>query len=133
MTDVNSSNQNFTYPRATLERAERALVCSPFNSCLFETMRSRRVALSEISGHSGVQHGYTKRALSELAVDNALLWLIQVGVLRREVDGQGITDSYRLTPIGRQIVEQFQGKSWRNPTVSDNLYNAVTRWFRFPF
>lgn len=61
------------------------------------------------------------------------MWLIQVGVLRREVDGQGITDSFRLTPIGRQIVEQFQRKPWRTPTGSDKLYNVFIRWFRLPF
>ncbi|NMG19069.1 Npun_F0494 family protein [Brasilonema bromeliae] len=134
MPSIDSQNQKtFTYSRSTLERAERALVCSPFNPCLFETMRSRRVALSEMTGSSGVQNGYTKHSISELVADNALVWLIQVGVLRREVDGQGITDSFRLTPLGRQIVEQFQRKSWRTPTWSDNLYNAVIRWFRLPF
>ncbi|MBW4635697.1 MAG: hypothetical protein KME30_28615 [Iphinoe sp. HA4291-MV1] len=134
MPSVDSQNQKtFTYPRSALERAERALVCSPFNPCLFETMRSRRVALSEMTANSGVQNGYTKRPISELAADNALVWLIQVGVLRREVDGQGITDSFRLTPLGRQIVEQFQRKPWRTPTLSDNLYNTVIHWLRLPF
>ncbi|NJM72621.1 MAG: hypothetical protein HC862_22100 [Scytonema sp. RU_4_4] len=130
---VDSQNQKTNYSCSTLERAERALVCSPFNPCLFETMRSRRVALSEMTAHLGVQNSYTNHPISELAADNALAWLIQVGVLRREVDGQGITDSFRLTPLGRQIVEQFQRKSWRTPTWSDNLYNAVIRWFRLPF
>lgn len=134
MPRIDSQNQKtFTYSRSTLERAERALVCSPFNPCLFETMRSRRVALSEMTASAGVQNGYTKHSISELVADNALVWLIQVGVLRREVDGQGITDSFRLTPVGRHIVEQFQKKSWRTPTWSDNLYNAVIRWFRLPF
>jgi hypothetical protein len=134
MPSIDSQNQKtFTYSRSTTERAERALVCSPFNPRLFETMRSRRVALSEMTGSSGVQNGYTKHSISELAADNALVWLIQVGVLRREVDGQGITDSFRLTPLGRQIIEQFQRKSWRTPRWSDNLYNAVIRWFRLPF
>ncbi|ARV61977.1 hypothetical protein BZZ01_28130 [Nostocales cyanobacterium HT-58-2] len=134
MPSVDSQNQKtFTYSHSTLERAERALVCSPFNACLFETMRSRRVSMSEITGVTGVQNGYTKRSISELVADNALVWLIQVGVLRREVDGQGITDSFRLTPLGRQIVEQSQGKPWRTPTLSDNLYNATIRWLRLPF
>ncbi|MGH8001391.1 MAG: Npun_F0494 family protein [Brasilonema sp.] len=134
MPNVDSQNQKtFTYSGSTVERAERALVCSPFNPCLFETMRSRRVALNEMTANLGVKNGYTKHYISELAADNALAWLIQVGVLRRDVDGQGITDSFRLTPLGRQIVEQFQRKSWRTPTWSDNLYNAVIRWFRLPF
>lgn len=108
-------------------------MCSPFHLRLFETMRSRSVASKEIALQSGVEHGYTKRPLSELAAENALLWLIQVGVLRREVDGQGITDGFRLTPLGRQVVEQYQGSSLRNPSWLDRVYNALSRWFRLPF
>ncbi|KAB8316368.1 hypothetical protein SD81_024490 [Tolypothrix campylonemoides VB511288] len=131
---VDSQNQKtFAYAQPTLKRAQRALVCSPFNLALFEAMRSHRVALSEMIGNSGVQKNFTKRPLSELTADNALVWLIQVGVLRREVDGQGITDSFRLTPLGRQLVEQSQGKPWSSPTWGDRLYNAVIRWFRLPF
>lgn len=131
---VDSQNQKtFAYDQPTLKRAQRALVCSPFNLGLFEAMGSRRVAISEMIGNSGVQKDFTKRPLSELTADNALVWLIQVGVLRREVDGQGITDSFRLTPLGRQLVEQFQGKAWDTPTWGDRLYNAVIRWFRLPF
>jgi hypothetical protein len=122
----------FTYPRKTLERAKRALVCSPFHLNLFETMLSRSVALNEIAGSTGVEKGFTKRQVSELSVDNDLVWLIQVGVLRREVDGQGITDSFRLTPLGRQLVEQCHQKPWRVPSWSDRFYNAVIRWLRLP-
>jgi len=128
-----SSLKPFSYPQQTLQRAERALVCSPFNKSLFTAMRSHSVALGEIALNAGVQKGYSKRPLSELAVDNSLVWLIQVGVLRREVDGQGITDSFRLTPLGRQILDQYQGQNWRPPTGSDRFLNAVNRWFRLPF
>jgi hypothetical protein len=124
------SHKFFSYPRRTVERAKRSLVCSPFNLSLFETMRSRRVALSEIIGSSGVQKGFTKTPLLELSADNALVWLIQVGVLRREVDGQGITDSFRLTPLGRQLVEELQSEPWRTPSWGDRLYNTVIRWSR---
>ncbi|MBR8837309.1 MAG: hypothetical protein DSM106950_25695 [Stigonema ocellatum SAG 48.90 = DSM 106950] len=127
------SQKSFTYSRSTLERAGRSLVCSPFNLCLLAAMRTRRVALSEIAGNSGVQHGYTKRPLSELATDNALVWLIQVGILRREVDGQGITDSFRVTPLGRLLVEQFQSQPRRTPSWSDRAIDALNRWLRLPF
>ncbi|KAF3888492.1 MULTISPECIES: Npun_F0494 family protein [Nostocales] len=122
----------FTYPRKTIERAERALVCSPFQLNLFETMLSRSVALSEITGSTGVQKGFTKRLASELSADNDLVWLIQVGVLRREVDGQGITDSFRLTPLGRQLVKQCHQTPWRAPSWSDRLYDTAIRWLKLP-
>lgn len=127
------SRKPLPYTSRTVERAERSLVCSPFNLPLFEGMRLESVTLKAIAGDLGVQHGYTKRPLSELAAENALLWLIQVGVLRREVDGQGITDSFRLTPLGRQLVEQYQGSSPRTPSWLDHFYNALNRWLRLPF
>lgn len=126
--------QSIRYPRRTIERAERAMRCSPFQLNLFTTMRSKSVPLLTIVGEMGVQHQYTRHQLSELAVDNTLLWLIQVGVLRREVDGQGITDSFRLTPLGRQLAEKWQnqGGILPAPSLVDRLYNAVNRWLRLP-
>jgi len=126
------SSQVPSYPTATVKRAERALVCCPFKPQLFTVMRSQSVALQAIAGESGVEHGYCKQLLSQLAAENALLWLITVGLLRREVDGQGITDSFRLTPLGRQIVEQHQD-TWGTASWLDHLYNSWTRLFRLPF
>lgn len=133
MTNIDAKSTKFSYTSRTVERAERSLVCSPFQLTLFEMMSSTSVPVQAITGNSGVQHNYTKRPISELAAENALVWLIQVGLLRREVDGQGITDSFRLTPLGRQIVEQYQGSSLRNPSWRDRFYNALNRWFRLPF
>ncbi|PHJ61976.1 hypothetical protein VF14_07130 [Nostoc linckia z18] len=124
--------KTFVYPAITIERAERSLICSPFNPSLFEAMRHQSISLSAIALENGFNQGYTQRPLSELTCDDALGWLIQVGVLRREVDGQGITDSFRLTPLGHQLIEQHQGKNWRSPSWRDRLYNIVTRWFRLP-
>lgn len=133
MPKVNSqSSKPLTYSSRTIERAQRSLICSPFQLDLLEQMRQASVPLQAITGNTGVQRGYTKRPLSELTAENNLLWLIQVGVLRREVDGQGITDSFRLTPLGRQLLEQDQGKTWRQPMWSDRIYNALNRWLRLP-
>lgn len=120
------------YPNRTIERAKTSLICSPFKQQLFERMRYDSVPISAIADRAGVEQGYTKRAVSELAVENALMWLIQVGVLRREVDGQGITDSFRLTPLGRQLIEQNQDYSW-HPTWRDRMSDTLHRWLRLPF
>jgi hypothetical protein len=96
-------------------------------------MRHQSVELRAIAGKMGLQAGYTTRSMSELAVENELLWLIQVGLLRREVDGQGITNSFRLTPLGHQVVEKWQ-QSGSLPTAStgDRLVNTINRWLRLP-
>lgn len=134
MPAVDSQTQtSFSYTDSTQKRASRALRCSPFKLSLFERMLSQRVAMGEISGSNGLKNNYTKRSLSELAADNALVWLIEVGLLRREVDGQGITDSFRLTPLGHQLVKSASSNPWAAPTVRDRFLNALTRIFRLPF
>ena len=131
------------YSPATLKRAERALRCTPFRLPLLVAMRQQSVELKAIAGKVGVQNGYASRPVTELAAESDLLWLIQVGVLRREVDGQGLTDSFRLTPLGQQIIERqsdvqsdvrsdVSSDTQSSPSFSDRLYNAVSRWVRLP-
>ncbi|HEY9636923.1 MAG TPA: Npun_F0494 family protein [Coleofasciculaceae cyanobacterium] len=123
------------YPALTIKRAELAMRCLPFQLSLFAAMRTESVPLQAIAGKDGVENHYTQRPISELTVESGLMWLIQVGILRREVDGQGITDSFRLTPLGRQLVEKWenQGGILPPPTLLDRLYNALSRWLRLPF
>ncbi|GET35370.1 Npun_F0494 family protein [Microseira wollei] len=124
--------KSLTYPKKTIERASRALRCSPFQMPLFATMGRQSVDMGAIASTKGANLQYTLSPLSELAAENALMWLIQVGVLRREVDGQGITDSFRLTPLGHQIIEQWQAQGLvvPPPTWRDRIYNALSRWLR---
>jgi hypothetical protein len=134
MTTINSPNSKpFVYSQKTLLRAERSLICSPFHLSLWKAMQSQSIALGAIATENGFKQGYTKRPLSELACDNALGWLIEVGILRREVDGQGITDGFRLTPLGYQLVEKFWDTDLPGPSWGDRLNDAITRWFRLPF
>ena len=125
--------QSIKYSSRTLKRAEKALCCSPFQLALFIAMRTASVPLQIIAGHTGVQQGYTQKPLSERRAESELTWLIEVGLLRREVDGQGITDSFRLTPLGRQLVEKIeQSDSRLKPSLWDRIYNAFNRWLRLP-
>lgn len=123
------------YPARTVKRAELAMRCLPFQLPLFAAMRNTSVLLGAIALQDGVECHYTQRPMSELAVESGLMWLIQVGILRREVDGQGITDGFRLTPLGRQLVEKWekQGGKIPAPSLLDRLYNAANRWLRLPF
>ncbi|MFM7424787.1 MAG: Npun_F0494 family protein [Elainella sp.] len=128
---TSTAKQPARYSAATLTRAERAVRAMPFNLALFQTMRWQSVDLRAIAGPSGVQTGYVKRMLSEPAAERDLLWLIQVGMLRREVDGQGLTNSFRLTPLGHQLVDQWQE---RLPSAAslERLSYLVDRWLRLP-
>jgi hypothetical protein len=116
----------------TLRRAERAVACSPFRLALFTTLRQNAVSLGAIAGTQGVQHGFTQHPLSEPTADDELIWLIQVGLLRREVDGQGITDRFRLTPLGGQLVDRWQQTGYPTASWLSHLRNLRSRWLHLP-
>ena len=135
MTANSSTRQTIHYSAKTGQRAEQAMRCAPFQLALFKAMVHQSVSLAAIAGNAGVEQQYTQKPLSELIAEAELLWLIQVGLLRREVDGQGLTDSFRVTPLGRQLVQQWQeqGDGIRiTPTLGDRVQHSWRRWFRLP-
>jgi hypothetical protein len=97
-------------------------------------MITESVPLPLIAGKLGINNSYTSKIVSENRVDHELGWLIQVGLLRREVDGQGITDSFRLTPLGKQIIAQWRKNQGEipAPSLGDRFFNFCTRWLRLP-
>jgi hypothetical protein len=123
-----------SYSAKTIDRAELALRCAPFQLSLFAKMRWESVSVPKLAGTLGINSGYTRRSLSELDVESATNWLIQVGMLRREVDGQGLTDSFRLTPLGLQLIEKWETTGGNLPAVSaiDRAKNFTNRWWRSP-
>ncbi|PZV02049.1 MAG: hypothetical protein DCF32_15450 [Leptolyngbya sp.] len=123
------------YPRRSLQRAERAFRCSSFRLDLLADMRSQSISIRQVSGPAGVRSRYSRRNLAELQAENEMMWLIAVGILRREVDGQGLTDSFRLTPMGRQVFDCLfpLSPAQYRPTLGDHLYNAWCRWVRWPY
>jgi len=128
------SGSAIVYGPRTRDRAARALRCCPFRLPFFLALRDRGVPLAEVVGAAGCDRDFSQRPLGELAADSALLWLIQVGVLRREVDGQGITDSFRLTPLGSDLVALWEraGNPWIRLRPGDRWGNFIQRWGRLP-
>jgi hypothetical protein len=125
---LTASLAQITYSDATIQRAEIALSCSPFKLKLLQDMRYQGISIFKVVGNSGIELGYTTRKMSELTAESDLVWLIQVGMLRREVDGQGLTDSFRLTPLGWKVVERWEGKVLTTPRQRDRLRNLTRRW-----
>ena len=129
-----NSNKVFKYALPTVQRAKRALTCSPFCLKLFQDMRNQSVPIQQIAEDTGIKSGYAKIAFSEARTEDKLVWLINVGLLRREVDGQGLTDSFRLTPLGREIVEQWERSEQEIPpaSVGDRISHWLNRWLKLP-
>lgn len=129
-----TNQTTFEYAPQVLKRAKVALSCSPFRLELFKQMRNQSVPIQQISTERGIESGYAKQAMSELKTEAELVWLINVGLLRREVDGQGLTDSFRLTPLGRQIVEQWEQGENKIPAASliERISHKLHRWLKLP-
>lgn len=133
MISTPNTTSSIHYSSSTIQRAERAVRCAPFQLGLYAAMSQQSVELRAIAGKTGMHQGYTRRPVPELSVENHLVWFIQVGLLRREVDGQGITNSFRLTPLGHQVVAKWQQTGcWTAASLSDRFYNALSRWARLP-
>jgi hypothetical protein len=112
------------YEPQILQRAEIALRCAPFKVKLFADMATQGVNLRAIAGNDGIKNQYLTSLTSLIITENSLLWLIQVGTLRREVDGQGITDSFRLTPMGHLLLDKWRSQStFPIASFSDRLQN----------
>ena len=128
-----STTPKHNYSQPTLHRATRALICSGFKLKLFQAMRNQSVPLNKLADVTGIEAGYTQNALTEPQAEARLLWLIKVGLLRREVDGQGLTDSFRLTPLGRQIVAKYERltNTLPQPGATALVFNWLNRWLKW--
>lgn len=131
---TNQNQMTFEYAPQVIRRAKVALSCSPFRLELFKQMRNQSVPIQQISTERGIELDYAKQAMSEPKTEAELVWLINVGLLRREVDGQGLTDSFRLTPLGRQIVEQWEQGQNKIPVASmvELISHKLNRWLKLP-
>ncbi|MGD1918121.1 MAG: Npun_F0494 family protein [Pleurocapsa sp.] len=128
----NLNPTTYTYEPATIKRAKKALSASPFCLDLFRDMRNQSVPIQKIAGETGIKLGYATQAYSEARTEDKLVWLINVGLLRREVDGQGLTDSFRLTPLGREIVSEWEQDQNKipAPSLGDRVSNWLNRWLQ---
>lgn len=115
------------FRQATMERALRAVQLGPLTLDALEKMGRQSVSLSSLGGVSAQQAKLTRQVLSELAVESELMWLFRVGVVRREVDGQGITDCFRLTPLGQQVLARLR-QSPPSLSLLDQVNNTLARW-----
>ena len=131
---LTGGSAHMRYGDRVVRRAQRAVLSSPFYLKLLAEMRSASVSVPTIAEDSGMLKGYTRRPLSEVSAERELVWLAEVGLLRREVDGQGLTDSFRLTPLGRQIVEEWRSQGCPDSRVGfmDYVKNGLTRRLRIP-
>ena len=88
-------------------RAKKGIRNCPFNLFLFQSLLEDSLSAQTVflnkSKYLNEEFIFIN---SSLFIENEFLKLIRIGVLRREVDGQGLTSKVRITPIGRQVLEK---------------------------
>ncbi len=97
-----------------IRRARSALRCLPFRQAFYRQLESQPLGSNDLgSSNAGESNPAAQWCFSPVGAYEAeghLIWLIQLGVLRREVDGQGLTERVRLTPLGRQVLQPWSGE-----------------------
>ena len=87
-------------------RAKKGIRNSPFNFFLFQSLQKGSLSAQNVFENKSK---YLNQEFvfinSSSFIENEFLKLIKIGVFRREVDGQGLTSKVRITPIGRQVLE----------------------------
>ncbi|MFN9932142.1 MAG: Npun_F0494 family protein [Cyanobacteriota bacterium] len=92
-----------------LNRADRSLRCLPFRRAFYEEVADHPISSGELCRRADWQALVFAPFGPERAEDH-FIWLIRLGVLRREVDGQGLTERVRLTPMGRALLTRWPGE-----------------------
>ena len=87
-------------------RANKGISNCPFNLFLFQSLQKGSLSADNVfekkSKYLNEEFMFIN---SSSFIENEFLKLIKIGVLRREVDGQGLTSKVRITPIGRQVLQ----------------------------
>ena len=92
-----------------LDRADRSLRCLPFRRAFYEEVADQPISSAELCRREDWPSLVFAPFGPERAEDH-FIWLIRLGVLRREVDGQGLTERVRLTPMGRTLLKRWSGE-----------------------
>lgn len=111
-------------------RADRAARCSPLRRAFFDALLEAAVSQVELCSSGTRRSALTRVRLQPAEVDLLLRWLLQVGLLRREVDGQGLTDRVRLTPLGRRVVQAWPADTIPPASLLERLLNVLQRWLQ---
>lgn len=107
------------------KRALKAFKCAYFNLMFYKDVENTGLNAEDVfSNKKRYKNKNSKWFKSPESVEDSFRWLIAVGILRREVDGQGLTCKVRLTPLARKLLES-------NPDIPNqkaSLYEQLKEW-----
>ena len=108
------------------KRAKEGIRSCPFNLFLFQSLLEGSLSAQNVflnkSKYLNQEFMFIN---SYLFIENEFLKLIKIGVLRREVDGQGLTSKVRITPTGRQVIERSPDLFNQKKTLIKKLMTCI--------
>ena len=107
-----------------LRRARQAVRCLPFRRSFYRLLEESAQSSKELANRPDWRVNTSQR-LGAGETETLLIWLIQLGVLRREVDGQGLTERVRITPLGRDVLAD-----WPEVIPAADPLSRVMHWCR---
>lgn len=112
-----------------LERARRSIKCLPFRKNFYQEVGERSMSSRELVERDDWERLVFTPFGSERAEEH-FEWMIKLGILRREVDGQGLTNRIRLTPLGAIVIQEWKGEIPRSgirERIRENFYRHGLR------
>ena len=100
------SSSNSSCSSHSLARAAEALRCLTLRRFFYELAAAEPLSSQQVCANASCY----QNPLTTNAAEDIFCWLIKLGVLRREVDGQGLTHRVRLTPMGTELLNQWPGE-----------------------
>ena len=111
-------------------RAKKGIRACPFNLFLFQSLLKESLSAENVyMNKSKYLRPEFMFIQSSLFIENEFLRLIKIGVLRREVDGQGLTSKVRITPIGRKVLESSSDLFNQKESVLKKLMTCLKYQF----
>ena len=98
---MTSAGLSPTPDRRALDRATQSMRCLPFRRAFYAEVADTPISSNELCGRDD----WADLVFAPFGPERAeahFNWMIRLGILRREVDGQGLTERVRLTPMGRE-------------------------------
>ncbi len=111
-----------------IKRSKRAIKCLYLNSNFYSEVKINGLSAGMVFEQKGK---YISDILNKIVtkddVEECFLWLIKIGILRREVDGQGLTSKVRITPLGRIILNDHPNLPNEKASKFELTFNWILR------
>ena len=116
----------------SIQRALEAFKIIPLNNFFYRRIEKKGLNAKEVFKTGDLYKvKHQKWFKNQEAVERAFRLLIKVGILRREVDGQGLTESVRITPLGKAILENIPAAPLEKANFMEKI--KITVYLLRPF